>query len=260
MNSGVVTYFTKGRVLNNIGTHQKLDKTAFRITSPYMNHQYFPTRNQILKFEGMGGPDGLKFKGKYTSDHLWDPINKIGYLPVWIEIHYQNLVEALKQKDYVKAAFEAGFMAHYLTDSLTPAHHVSNKLLTAEYENASKARLGWLYFGRKGIMSSHVMFESGVSMTVGLNRLRVKFDEDLYSKIQDQGIIKVVEEESLRIAKLDLYNKFLKNGWSAGLAKTVKTVVAKRIPQLIGAAWLSAYKDSGHSPKPTNLDGQVQPH
>lgn len=260
MNSGVVTYFTKGKVLNNIGTHQKLDKTAFRITSPYFDHKYFPTRNLILKFEGMGGPDGLKFKGKYTSDHLWDPINKIGYLPVWIDIHYQNLVEALKQKDYVKAAFEAGFMAHYLTDSLTPAHHVSNKLLTAEYENASKARLGWLYFGRKGIMSSHVMFESGVSMTVGLNRLRVKFDEDLYSKIQDQGIIKVVEEESLRIAKLDLYNKFLKNGWSAGLAKTVKTVVAKRIPQLIGAAWLSAYKDSGHSRKPANLDGQVRPH
>lgn len=260
MNSGVITYFTKGKVLNNIGTHQKLDKTAFRIFSPYINHQYFPTRNQILKFEGMGGPDGLKFKGEYKADHLWDPINKIGYLPVWIEIHYQNLVTALKEKDYIKAAFEAGFMAHYLTDSLTPAHHVSTKLLTAEYEDASKARLGWLYFGRKGIMSSHVMFESGVSMTVGLNRLRVKFDQDLYDRIQNGGIIKVVEDESLRIAKLDLYNKFLKHGWSAGLAKTVKTVVAKRIPQLIAAAWLSAYKDSGHSLRSATSDNQKQLH
>lgn len=260
MNSGLVTYFTKGRVLNNIGTHQKLDKTAFRIVAPRIYNKYFPTRNQILKFEGMGGPDGLKFKGKYKSDHLWDPINKIGFLPVWIDIHYQNLVNALKNKDYIKAAFEAGFMAHYLTDSLTPAHHVSTKLIAAEYENASKARLGWLYFGRKGIMSSHVMFESGVSMTIGLNKLRVKYDEDLYERIQSSGIKKVVEDESLRIAKLDLYNQFLKKGWSAGLAKTVKTVVAKRIPQLIAAAWLSAYKDSGHSLKSATSVGQKQPH
>lgn len=247
MNSGVITYFTKGRVLNNIGTHQKLDKTAYRIMHSRINHRDFPSINQILKFEGMGGPDGLKFKGKYTADHLWDPINKIGHLPIWIEVHFQNLVKALKDKDFVKASFEAGFLAHYLTDSLTPAHHVSIKLIAAEYENASKAKLGWLYFGRKGILSSHVMFESGVSMTIGLNRLRVKFDDDLYERIQSSGIKKIVEEESYRIAKLDLYNKFLKHGWSAGLAKTVKTVVAKRIPQLIAAAWLSAYKDAGYS-------------
>lgn len=251
MNSGVITYFTKGKMFNTVGTHQKFDKTAYRIMLPYIDSSYFPPKNLILKFEGMGGPDGLKFKGKYKSDHLWDPINQIGYLPVWIDIHYKNLVTALKAGDIVKASFEAGFMAHYLTDSLTPAHHVSNKLIAAEYENSSKARLGWLYFGRKGLMSSHVMFESGVSTTVALNRLRIKFDHDLLAKIQKDGIKTIVEEESLRIAKLDLYDQFLKKGWSASLAKTVKTVVVKRIPQLISAAWLSAYVDAGFEMKPT---------
>lgn len=246
MNSGVITYFTKGKMFNTIGTHQKFDKTAYRILLPYIDSNNFPTKNLILKFEGMGGPDGLKFKGKYKSDHLWDPINQIGFLPVWIEVHYKNLVIALKDGDTVKASFEAGFMAHYLTDSLTPAHHVSNKLIAAEYANSSKARLGWLYFGRKGLMSSHVMFESGVSTTVALNRLRIVFDQDLYNRIQKVGIKSVVEEESLRIAKLDLYDKFLKNGWSASLAKTVKTMVVKRIPQLIAAAWLAAYAEAGY--------------
>ncbi len=247
MNSGSITYLTKGRLLNTVGSHQKFDKSAYRALQPLIDDRFFPARNQILNFEGMGGPDGLKFKGKnYRADHLWDPINKIGHLPVWIEIHYKNLIEALKKEDLVKAAFEAGFMAHYLTDSLTPAHHVSTKLIAAEYENASKVRKNWFYFGHKGIVSSHVMFESGVSTSVALNRLKVKFDHDLYERILKDGIKSVVEDESLRIAKLDLYNQFLKKGWSASLAKTVKAVVVKRIPQLIAAAWLAAYVEAGH--------------
>lgn len=245
MNSGVITYFTRGKMLNTIGAHQKFDKTAYRLFLPMIDTDHFPPRELVLRFEGMGGPDGLKFKGKYKSDHLWDPINKIGFLPVWIEIHYKNLVLALRDGDMAKAAFEAGHMAHYLTDSLTPAHHVSTKLMAAEYADASRARRGWYYYGRKGVMSSHVMFESGVSTVVAMNRLRINFDQDLFDRIQHRGVRAVVEDESLRIAKLDLYDQFIKKGWSAGLAKTVKTVVVKRIPQLIAAAWLSAYAEAG---------------
>jgi len=251
MNSGVVTYFTKGKVLNTVGTHQKFDKTAYRLILPIIEVDKFPTKTMILRFEGMGGPDGLKIKSRqYRADHLWDPINKIGSLPVWIEVHFANLATALREGDLVKASFEAGFMAHYLTDSLTPAHHTSMKLMAAEYDDASKMRRGWLYFGRKGLMTSHVMFEGGVSTSIAMNRLRVKFDQDLYEKILKIGIKKVVEEESLRIAKLDLYDQFIKKGWSASLAKTVKTVVVKRIPQLIAAAWLAAYMESGGEVKP----------
>jgi hypothetical protein len=251
MNSGSITYFTKGRVLNNVGTHQKFDKTAYRLILPMLEVEKFPTKTMILKFEGMGGPDGLKMKSRqYKADHTWDPVNKIGFLPLWIEIHFANLVKALKEDDLVKASFEAGFMAHYLTDSLTPAHHHSMKLAAAEYQDSSKARKSWLYFGRKGLMSSHLMFEGGVSTTIAMNRLRVKFDQDLYQQILNKGIRTVVEEESLRIAKLEIYDKFLKTGWTASLAKTVKTVVVKRIPQLIAAAWLAAYLEAGNNIKP----------
>ena len=247
MNSGVITYFTKGKVLNTVGTHQKFDKTAFRLISPMLGSEHmFPSKSMILKFEGMGGPDGLKIKSRrYKTDHLWDPVNKIGSLPTWIEVHFANLVAALKEDDLVKASFEAGFMAHYLTDSLTPAHHTSMKLVAAEHEDSSKMRLGWLYFGRKGLMTSHMMFEGGVSTTIAMNRIRVEFDKELYQKVLKKGIKSVVEEESLRIAKLDLYDQFIQKGWTVSLAKTVKTVVVRRIPQLIAATWLAAYKEAG---------------
>lgn len=40
-----------------------------------------------------------------------------------IEDHIVNLTEALKADNYQRAAFEAAWMAHAITDGLTPAHH-----------------------------------------------------------------------------------------------------------------------------------------
>ena len=197
----------------------------------------------VLKFEGSGGPDGLKFKGNYSTDHLWDPVNKIGHLPDWIEVHYKNLVAALKAGDEAKAAFEAGFMAHYLTDSLTPAHHLSHKFILEEYEG-KKYRKRWKVYGHKGLLSSHVAFEAGISSAIMFTSIKVKFDEDLYKSIRTKGIKEVVLSESLAISKHKMYETYLEKGWSSKLAKTIKATTVKRIPQLISAAWMSAYQEA----------------
>ena len=107
MNSGFITHITKGRLLNSVGTHQKFDRTAYGLIKPKLSPDKFPSRAQVINFEGSGGPDGLKFKGNYSSDHMWDPVNKIGQLPLWIEIHYKNLVKALKAALTISSAFRA---------------------------------------------------------------------------------------------------------------------------------------------------------
>lgn len=243
MNSGFITHITKGRLLNSVGTHQKFDRTAYGLIKNKLQPNKFPTRSQIINFEGSGGPDGLKFKGNYTTDHMWDPVNKIGQLPIWIEIHYKNLVKALRDEDIAKASFEAGFMAHYLTDSLTPAHHLSHKFILEEYEG-KKHRKRWKIYGHKGILSSHVAFESGISSAIFFTPIKVDFDEKLLGRIKKDGIKTVVMHESLAISKHNIYDQFLKKGWSARLAKVVKATVVKRIPQLISAAWLAAYEEA----------------
>lgn len=243
MNSGFLTHLTKGRLLNSVGTHQKFDRAAYSLLQKKLEPNKFPSKAQIINFEGSGGPDGLKFKGNYTTDHMWDPVNKIGQLPTWIEIHYQNLVKALKEDDIVKASFEAGFMAHYLTDSLTPAHHLSHKFILEEYEG-KKYRKRWKIYGHKGILSSHVAFETGISSAIFFTPIKVSFDDKLHKLIRKDGIKKVVMQESLAISKHNIYEQFLQKGWSAKLAKTIKATVVKRIPQLISAAWLSAYEEA----------------
>ncbi len=249
MNSGFLTFATKGKAFRSVGTHQRFDREAFRLLSPLVDHKHFPRRKDILLFEGVGGPDGLKFKGNYNTNHLYDPINEIGQLPLWIESHLGNMARALKDGDMVEASFHAGWMAHYLTDSLTPAHHVSHDLIAAEYEEKSKTRQRWLYWGRKGLMSSHVAFEAGISTTMFLSPIKANFDTALFKRMQKDGLAACVKEESYKIAKLGIYDRYLKVGWSNKLAREIKLSVVPRIPQLISAAWLLAYEQAGYAPR-----------
>lgn len=243
MDSGFISHISKGKLLNSVGTHQKFDRTAYDLLKDRIGKGKFPAQSMILKFEGAGGPDGLKFKGKYNTDHMWDPVNKIGHLPTWIEINYKNLIKALKAGDMIKASFEAGFMAHYLTDSLTPAHHLSHKFILEEYEN-KKYRKRWKIYGHKGILSSHVAFEAGISTAIMFTPIRIEFDESLLKAIKKDGIKNVVMSESLDISKHNMYDAFLTKGWNAKLAKAIKSTVVKRIPQLIAAAWMAAYEEA----------------
>ena len=50
--------------------------------------------------------------------------------------------------------------------------------------------------------------------------------------------------ESLSISKYKIYDKFITKGWNAKLAKSIKETLVKRIPQLIAAAWVSAYEEA----------------
>lgn len=247
MNSGFLTFATKGRAFRSVGTHQRFDREGYRLISPFVDHSHFPRRKDILVFEGVGGPDGLKFKGNYNTSHMYDPVNEIGHLPVWIESHLGSMTQALQVGDMVEASFHAGWMAHYLTDSLTPAHHLSHDLIAAEYDEKSKARQNWLYWGRKGLMSSHVAFEAGIATTMFMSPIRASFDEALYKRIKKQGLANCVKEESYKIAKLGIYDRYLKKGWSNKLAREIKLSVVPRIPQLIAAAWLLAYEQAGYN-------------
>ena len=71
-------------------------------------------------------PDGIKRKSPGVDEpwHFIDPSDPSDTALVeMIMDHYANLVQALKKRNNVRAAFEAAWMAHAITDGLTPAHH-----------------------------------------------------------------------------------------------------------------------------------------
>ncbi len=110
-----------------MGVHQKIDRVARRHLARHITlGSEFPKIREILHFEGMNGPDGIKRKspGKDEPWHFIDPDNhdEAPLLKV-IHDHITNLAAALKTNNRERAAFEAAWLAHAITDGLTPAHH-----------------------------------------------------------------------------------------------------------------------------------------
>ena len=110
-----------------MGVHQKIDRVAKRHIIKHVPHGLrFPTIHDILHFEGLNGPDGIKRKspGKDEPWHFIDPHHEGEHeLLTMISDHIHNLTEALVAHNDQRAAFEDAWRAHAITDGLTPAHH-----------------------------------------------------------------------------------------------------------------------------------------
>ena len=246
---------------NIVGTHQKLDKIARKILQKGLpSNVYFPDIKEILLFEGMGGPDGLKRKSPGVDEpmHFIIPGNDDGKLIQMILDHQYNLKKALIQGNKVRAAFEAAWMAHAVTDGLTPAHHfplteAQDQLMTEKEfikvfgipvkgimhgrNSLETLRNNWLYWGASGYMSKHVAFEYGVAITMTALPERVvtpKIDKKALRHVD----IKEAFYQSLdRVAALDMYKRFLEQGWTTDLAFETKNILLPEISKAITLCW-----------------------
>ena len=248
-----------------IGTHQKLDKAARQLLGKnLLVGKNFPTITEILRFEGMQGPDGLKRKspGVDEPEHFIIPDDDDGVLIGYMDNHYYNLVQALKKSDRVRASFEAAWLAHVITDGLTPAHHypfrevrdelvgdadyvkvfgVQLKGVTKGESFAETMRTNWLYFGAGGLMTKHVAYEYGVAYIITPVPLKHLMPKDFSKEDAEKADYKKSFYNSLeRINQLKMYDHFLKHGWTTELAVETREVLIPEIVRAITLAWASA--------------------
>jgi hypothetical protein len=263
MYSGTTLTKTSGRI---IGAHQKIDRIARRqlerIAQGYVE---FPTIKTILHFEGRNGPDGIKMKSP-AKDEPWHYVNPFDendtMLAELIDDHYHNLVLALTRDDLVVAGFEAAWLAHAVVDGLTPAHHYPyeqkldelrgglgkesrttyrDKLLMPGNSGHEVIANNWKMWGPKGLFSTHIAFEWGVTSILLPMRISAR-TQPTAKEVRD---IKLVEPNAYfsRIAKevaaYGLYDEFYRRGWTAGLARTVRQQL---VPTLVKAVTLLWYK------------------
>ncbi len=258
-----------------IGTHQKLDKAARRMMSEYLPSaaRQFPSIKEILNFEGMNGPDGLKRKspGVDEPEHFIQPHKDDGVLIGYIRNHHYNLVEALKSKNRERAAFEAAWLAHAITDGLTPAHHypfrkvVDELMSDMDYKNlfgvqikgimrgrtlAEAARNNWLYWGAGGVMTKHIAFEYGVAYTISPLPLKLLMPKNV--KREDfaaSNYEKVFYEALTKIDAMKMYDEFLEKGWNTELIVETREVLIPEIVRAITLAWGSAFLEAQNAQK-----------
>lgn len=250
-----------------IGAHQKIDRLARRHFTHLAGRTHdFPNAKEIIHFEGMRGPDGVKLKSPGVDEpwHFID-LNNPGdtRLMDHVNDHHTNLIKAIKEHDRVKMAFEAAWLAHAITDGLTPAHQVPYEEIMNELRGEaseeylkkvrSKAVMpgngsakvfiknNWSYWGAGGVMTSHTLFEAGVATTIS----SLKYDPGLFSNddiyaLMKQDFSDVIMDAIRQVAALDMYTAFNKTGWDLRLAKKTRQALMPIIVRTVTYAWYHA--------------------
>lgn len=272
MYSGTTLTPLSGRLL---GAHQKLDRLARNsLRHLLQNNSSFPTIQSILHFEGAKGPDAIKRKSPAKDEpwHYYSPFdNADTKLIDLIELHYDQLVVALKKQDTVRAAFEAAWLAHAIVDGLTPAHHypyeelltelrggagietrtsVKEKIVLPGETRRQQVRNNWKMWGPRGLLTTHGLFEFGVAALIapfGHNPVRVtNVDiEELYT----YGVLELFRRKAKEIGSLDMYHRYYEYGWTPRLARQVRNHLAPAIVKMVTLAWYAATIDAGLTEK-----------
>lgn len=250
----------------HLGTHQKIDRVARRHLARYISSQLeFPTSTEIVHFEGSRGPDAIKLKspGKDEPWHFIDPdMPHEGELLENIHDHSVNLTAALRAQDSVRAAFEAAWLAHAVTDGLTPAHHepykdqimhmkrpvdaepqkVRNKMVMTGVNKRDTLRNNWQYWGAKGIMTTHTLFEGGIASATKPFRFNsgMPSEHDI-EQLQEDGFEAIYIRLLKEVAALDMYEQFKKTGWTNELARLTNHELLPRIIMAVTLVWHEAY-------------------
>lgn len=262
-------YFTKytGRIL---GAHQKIDRVARRQLAKLVDDINFPKAREIVRFEGMKGPDAIKVKSPAKNEpwHYFKPFDDHDdQILEIIEAHYNLLVKHLRENNRERVSFEAAWLAHALVDGLTPAHQIPFEETLSEIRggaglesrttykdklimpgNTVKERLvnNWKMWGAKGLINAHILFEMGVAMLILPLRFgEIKFELDFLEKAQKLGVTGLFEEMAKEIGAMEMYNTFLSKGWTSKMAMQVRHKLVPQLVTMVTTAWYLASLEAG---------------
>jgi hypothetical protein len=269
MYSGMIVFSKySGRIF---GTHQKIDRVARQhLTKLLRGQQGFPRSKDIIRFEGLNGPDGIKRKSP-AKDEPWHYINPFDEhdtdILSTLNNHYEQLTIALKAQDTVRAGFEAAWLAHALVDGLTPAHHypyeeklselrggegldtrttVKKKLVMSGDTRRETVTNNWKMWGPRGLFTTHMSFEMGIaSLIAPMSFKNVLPTPAEIADMRSRRFDKWFQGLALEVAGLDFFETFAKTGWTARLARQVRRHLAPLLVKTVILAWYSASLDAG---------------
>lgn len=257
-----------GKSGNLIGAHQKFDRVARKFTHQLRPDFHFPTIKQILHFEGNNGPDGIKRKSTGIDEpwHFWDPTDDSDHkLLDIVRAHFERLSAELRADNIERAAFEAAWLAHAIVDGLTPAHHypyeqklielrgegietrdtIRKKIVIKGDTKRQTLSKNWKMWGAKGLLLSHASFEWGVSTVVIPMKLTKGCPSNSDIKhARNVGLEKYLRENALAIYELNMYERFLRRGWTTKLGHEIKKELGPRIANCITTAWVLALDEA----------------
>jgi hypothetical protein len=257
-----------------VGVHQRIDKIArYHLKALLAEGEYFPDDRKILYFEGNNGPDGIKRKSPSIDEpwHFIDPKNLTDLTVMsMVGDHQVNLAAALKSGNEERSAFEAAWMAHAIVDGLTPAHHYplgekieelfgmphhernsfKQKNVIKGHNRRDSLSRNWQYWGKRGVFMNHIMFELGVMTAIlGSRFKKIVVSQSDVSKLITDGYPKTFAAIMRQVVELDMYEKYVRSGWSTTLAKTAREQLVPLIVRAVVLGWYTSIHMNQQSSK-----------
>jgi hypothetical protein len=246
------------------GAHQRIDRYAYKHVKKYDTDDKFPKIKEILHFEGKNGPDGIKAKSPAQDEpwHYFNPYdNDDKDILIFINDHYNRLVDSLKNGNKQRSAFEAAWLAHAVVDGLTPAHHypyeqeleelrgeskdtrvtIKKKIIIPGTTKIEMIQNNWKMWGAKGLFTTHGTFELGAAMLlVGLNSKIIKLKDEDLEELSKNGLDNYFRSIAVKVADMEIYSKYYKTGWNTKLANQVRDDLIPTIIEVVSTLWCSA--------------------
>lgn len=261
MYAGITIGRNSGKI---IGAHQKIDRIAWRNLGHMIDKSCdFPSIGEILHFEGKNGPDGLKTK-RASKDIPWHFLNPLDiddkHLVGIINNHVTNLSKAIHSRDAIKASFEAAWLAHAITDGLTPPHldpindkieglfgasprdmGYADKRLIKGDSHRDTIKKNWEYWGAGGLILSHLKYEIGVATAIASEKfIKVKPSSADLDYLEAKGFEASFLKSVRKINSLNSYKVFAKNGLTMELVYEIKQIIVPEIINCVTLAWYFA--------------------
>lgn len=262
------TFRTKSGLV--MGVHQKIDRVAHRHVKKHVPASlHFPTTREVLHFEGLNGPDGIKRKSPAKDEpwHYIDPLDPTDRgLITMINDHIANMVQALKESNSTRVAFEAAWLSHAIVDGLTPAHHypleakleelrggegletritTKDKLILPGINRRHQFKNNWEYWGTKGVFTTHLGFELGVASVIAPLKFETAMpSQAAYDHVKKVGFEAVFYDTLARIHKLQMYEEYTRLGWTRHLAQQTRGKLLPLMIQAVTLAWYDALQQA----------------
>ena len=180
--------------------------------------------------------------------------------------HYKQLVKELIDNNKERAAFEAAWFSHTIVDGLTPAHHYPYEAAIAElrggaskedrttvlqkltFKGDTKAKTikntmkAW---GPRGLFVSHGIFELGFGIIIKPLRF-----PDARPTPEDIALAHEINyqeyflRQARKIARMDIFNSYINNGWTAKLSRQVREELAPTIVRTVTVLWYMAAQEA----------------
>ena len=231
------------------GTHQRLDGWARAILADLP----FPSLAAIHRYEGMGPrtPDGASILYRNTisrnSYHYYNPATGEGNAINRVQRYWRSLVCELDRPYGRRAARAAAWMAHFVTDTLSPAHHHGHFVAPPAGLAPDAWYRDWFdpYWDTlpvwKQPLGPHATFEGRIVLETPLNYDPQELIVGGLSLIKNEEELRLLlVREAEAIATSGIYENYVKRGWSPEVRQGVLRHVLPRQTALIAGLWQSA--------------------